>query len=71
VASADTATLSACFRAPRPDERTRRANLVANAIGVRVTPSFVVNERPIEGALPLADFRRVLDAALLLEKSKR
>jgi hypothetical protein len=41
-----------------------------NADSAAATP-FVVNERPIEGALPLADFRRVLDAALLLEKSTR
>ncbi len=70
AAGANVSALDSCFRSPGSAERTRRANDVARAIGVRVTPSFLVNERPIEGALPLAEFRRVLDAALLLEKTK-
>ena len=53
------------------DPRTTRANDVASTIGVRVTPSFLVNDRPVQGALPLADFRKVIDAALLLEAAKR
>jgi protein-disulfide isomerase len=36
----------------------------ARAIGVRSTPSFLINYRPVEGALPIEDFRRLIDEAL-------
>lgn len=65
----DRARFGACYaRGPHP--RTQRATDVARTIGVRVTPSFIVNERPVEGALPLADFRKVIDAALLLVRTR-
>lgn len=59
-ASVDTARLAACYRANAVHPRTARANALAGEFGVRVTPSFVVNGRPIEGALPLAEFQRLL-----------
>lgn len=71
AAGADTATLSRCYADRHTDARTARATGLANQIGVRVTPSFLVNERPIEGALPLADFRRVIDAALLVVSARK
>lgn len=67
----DSSRFAACVASGRTDARTARATSVADDIGVRVTPSFVVNGRPVEGALPLADFRRVIDAALLLSKTRR
>lgn len=66
VAGADTSRFSQCYRSGRTNARTARANDIAATIGVRVTPSFVVNGRPVQGALPIADFRRVIDAALLV-----
>ena len=66
VAGLDTAKLRGCYASGRTDARTARASDAANALGVRVTPSFIVDERPIQGALPLAEFRKVLDAALLV-----
>ena len=71
VVGADTTRLSQCYADRRTDTRTARANAAASTVGVRVTPSFVVNERPIQGALPLADFRKVIDAALLVEAAKQ
>lgn len=68
---ADTAELARCYGDRHTDSRTARTNAVANDIGVRVTPSFIVNGRGVEGALPLADFRRVIDAALLLETTRK
>lgn len=67
----DGALFGACYADQKVHRRTQRANQVANSIGVRVTPSFIVGGRPIEGALPIADFRRVIDAALLLAKAGR
>ena len=66
----DRARFDACYVTQEVHPRTRRANQIANDVGVRVTPSFIVNGRPVEGALPIADFRRVIDAALLLEKAR-
>jgi protein-disulfide isomerase len=36
----------------------------ARAIGVRGTPTFVVNGRVVAGALPVEDFRALIDEAL-------
>lgn len=71
VVGADTSKVSGCYRDGRTDARTARANDVAATIGVRVTPSFVVNDRPVQGALPLAEFRKVIEAALLVEAAKK
>ncbi len=70
VAGLDTAQVGACYASKRTDARTDRASSRANDLGVRVTPSFIVDERPIQGALPLAEFRKVLDAALLVRRSQ-
>lgn len=69
--SLDGGRFSTCYEGRTTDARTRRATEVANDIGVRVTPSFVVNERPIEGALGIVEFRKVIEAALLVEKSRQ
>lgn len=71
VVGADTSAVSQCYRDGRSERRTARANDAANTLGVRVTPSFLVNERPIQGALPLAEFRKVIDAALLVAQLHR
>ena len=62
-AGADAATFARCYDDRHTDARTRRATDVADKLGVRVTPSFVINGRPVEGALPVAEFRKILDAA--------
>lgn len=67
----DDAAYWSCYGVHRPDDRTRRATDAAEQVGVRVTPSFVLNGRPIEGALPLDAFRRLLDAGLLLEEARQ
>jgi protein-disulfide isomerase len=60
----DVARFSKCYAGQEVHARTRRANEAAEALGVRVTPSFVVNGQGVEGALPIAEFRRLLDAAI-------
>lgn len=49
-----------CYDSRRTDPRTEGASMLAQRLGVRVTPTFFVNGRRVEGALPLADFRAVL-----------
>ncbi len=71
VAGLDTARLGQCYASKRTDARTARASNLASDLGVRVTPSSIVNERPIQGALPLADFRKVVDAALMVARLKK
>ncbi len=51
---------NACYRADAPRTRTEAANAAADRMGVRVTPTFFVNGRKLEGALPLPEFEEVL-----------
>ena len=67
----DSTRFSACYADRRTEPRTERANELVNSIGLRVTPSFLVNGHPVQGALPLAEFRKQIETALLLERSKR
>jgi len=59
-AGLDKSRFAACYARAETHPGTMRANDAAEKLGVRVTPSFIVNGRPVEGALPLADFRRLL-----------
>ena len=43
----------------------------AAKMGVRSTPSFLIGDFLVEGALPYADFRRAVDSALSVARSKR
>lgn len=67
----DVARFGVCYRSGRTDARTERATRAADEVGVRVTPSFVVNGHPVQGALPLAEFRKVISGALMLLESER
>jgi protein-disulfide isomerase len=60
----DVSRFAGCYAIPDVDPGTMRANIAAGKLGVRVTPSFVVNGHAVEGALPLPQFRQLLDAAL-------
>lgn len=60
----DESRFTTCYAGEGQHPRTRQANAAADALGIRVTPSFVVNGRPVEGALPLPQFRQLLDAAV-------
>lgn len=66
----DTATFGRCYADRHTDARTARATEVANGIGVRVTPSFLIDGNPVQGALPLAEFRKQIEIALLLHASR-
>lgn len=68
-AYADTAGLdgrrfAACYAGGEVAERVRAANELADRLGVRATPTFFINGMRVEGALPTAEFRAALRAAL-------
>ncbi len=59
-AGLDTSRFAQCYASRQSDARTERATDRANRLGIRLTPTFFVNDRQVEGALPLAEFRAVL-----------
>jgi protein-disulfide isomerase len=67
----DSVKFAACYASRRTETRTARATGVANDIGVRVTPSFLVDGHPVQGALPLAEFKKLIETALLVESSRK
>ncbi len=64
VAGADGDAFTACYEASRSADRVAAAHALATRTGVRSTPTFFVEGRMVQGALPEIEFRRVLDAAL-------
>ena len=56
----DGQTFAACYASGRTDARTGVATDRAHRLGIRATPTFFIGDRQVEGALPLAEFRRVL-----------
>lgn len=57
----DVGRFEGCFDERRGAERSRAANRLAAYVGVRSTPTFIVNGFPVQGALPIDAFRMVLD----------
>lgn len=51
---------ASCYRENRGAARTAINSRAASALGVRATPSFFINGRLVEGALPAEQFRRIL-----------
>lgn len=58
----DGSRFASCYREDRGGARTALNNRAADALGVRATPSFFINGRLVEGALPAEQFRQVLSA---------
>jgi protein-disulfide isomerase len=56
----DAARFGSCYREDRGAARTLANNRAADAVRVRATPSFLINGRLVEGALPLEQFRMIL-----------
>lgn len=51
-----------CYDTRRTDRRTEAASIQAKRLGIRATPTFYVDGRAVEGALPLAQFQTLLRA---------
>ena len=48
------------MEAPAPDALIERNAILANVLGVRGTPAFVIGDGTIQGALPLEQFRAAI-----------
>ncbi len=53
-----------CLSSGRYAARIEQDVKAAEAAGVQATPSFLVNGKLLEGALPFADFQQAIEAAL-------
>ncbi|MHB0949729.1 MAG: DsbA family protein [Gemmatimonadaceae bacterium] len=60
----DADRFAACYASPQANPSTERANAAARSFGIRATPTFIINGRGLEGALPLPQFRQLLDDVL-------
>jgi protein-disulfide isomerase len=63
AAGADGDAWKTCYQGARADDRMAAADALAERSGVRSTPSFFINGKLVQGALPLEDFRRLLSDA--------
>jgi len=69
AAGLDGARFAACYGSTATDTVLRAANDLADRMAVRATPTFFVNGRRVQGALPVEEFRDVLDDALRRSRS--
>ena len=60
----DTAAFVACLDSHRYQDEIQADGDEAARIGITGTPSFVINGRILIGALPLSDFKAVIDEEL-------
>ena len=60
----DTATFEDCLTKSKTAERVQRDTAEGQNIGVRGTPYFLVNGKPLVGAQPFEAFQQAIDAAL-------
>ena len=58
--SLDQRAFATCTRGSDARTRIRKQTLVAQQVSIRGTPTFFINGRRIEGAIPLPLFRQVL-----------
>lgn len=56
----DEAEFSACYTEDRPAGRINTSNALARQNGVNATPTFFVNGKRVQGALPIEHFRTIL-----------
>ena len=70
AAGLDLRRFDACVAGGEPDRRIAAANALADRLGAHATPTFFVNGRRVEGALPVEQFRAVLLDALAAARTR-
>jgi protein-disulfide isomerase len=66
-AGLDVERFQGCVEGGWQDARLRAAIRLGQQAGVRGTPTFFIDARPLQGALPLEGFRDILDMALRMK----
>lgn len=61
----DAARFTTCWNSGEVKQRIAASNRLAEDLGVRATPTFFINGMRVEGALPVEEFRAILNEALL------
>ncbi len=64
-ASVEVEAFQRCLEEDAPRARIQHNNGLARAAGIRGTPSFIINGRLVQGALPPEHFRTLLEWAVL------
>ncbi len=64
AAGADVSAFDACFDSKAALDSVKADQAEAESLGVRSTPTFFINGRKLEGALPYESFKSALDQAL-------
>ncbi len=60
----DTATFNECLDSGKYTQAVQEQTGVANQLGVRSTPAFIINGVPVLGAQPFEAFQQVIEEAL-------
>ena len=60
----DTATFNSCLDSGKYASLVRTETATAQSLGVRGTPAFLVNGRPLVGAQPFEVFQQAIEAEL-------
>jgi len=64
VSGLDAAAFGECFDKKAALDAVKADEAEAAAVGVRSTPTFFINGRKLEGAVPFENFKTVIDQAL-------
>jgi protein-disulfide isomerase len=64
----DTARFDRCFDAGKYARTVAAETDTGKAMGIRATPTFLVNGQVFQGALPFEEFEKVIDQALAVSK---
>jgi protein-disulfide isomerase len=57
----DTTAFNQCLDSGKYAGQVSQDTSAAQSLGVRATPTFLVNGRPVQGALPIEQFRQLIE----------
>ncbi len=60
----DTERFNECLDSGKYADLVRADTITARSLGVRSTPTFLINNRPVIGALPFEFFQQIIEAEL-------
>ncbi len=66
----DAEEFRSCIEEQRPAQRLATSIQAARALGIRGTPTFLINGYPVQGALPIQLFRDIFDQELAAQAAQ-